>query len=146
MKKLFLIFAMACLVGTASFAQRVLTDAERQTLLGSSSFLEQSQWAVRNYAAYWAIHDGSGFSTEAQRIKWAKDRMLSVDISVSDIHDNDLALKFATLMKNIQITIGAAPQDPDTIVAEMLTESKFETLASMYFDLLGEGINFSLGN
>ena len=96
--------------------------------------------SVRNYADYWSIQDGSGLSTEAARIKWAKDRILAVKVVTVDIGDPALALKFVKLSKGMQFNLGASPQNPDTIIASFLTGNKFEELASAYFTLLGDDI------
>lgn len=126
-------------------ALRVLTDDERQSLQGSSNFLEKCQWAARNYAAYWAVHDGAGLSTESLRIKWAKDRLQSVFILLSDLNDPSIALHFTKLSKGMQFDLGAAPVDPSLITAAFVSGNKFDELASLYFDLKGEDINFTAG-
>lgn len=124
-------------------ALRVLTDDERQALQGSSQFLEKAQWAVRNYAAYWSIHDGSGLSGTAL-IKWAKDRMQSVDVVINDISDPSVALKFVKLSKGMQFDLAPANVATATIIAAFVAGNKFEECASLYFDLQGEQINFSV--
>ncbi len=124
-------------------ALRVLTDQERQQLQGSSEFLEAAQWAVRNYAAYWSIHDGAALAGAAL-IKWVKDRLKSVNIVLNDINDPAIALKFVKLSKGMQFDLGAAVQPTATIIAAFQAGNKFEECASLYFDLEGEQINFSL--
>lgn len=124
-------------------ALRVLTDTERQALQGSSTFLEKAQWAIRNYASYWSAHDGSGLNGN-QLIKWAKDRMLSVNIVLNDISDPSIALKFVKISKGMQFDLGPAPVNTDAIIDAFTNANKFEECASSYFDLQGEAINFSL--
>lgn len=124
-------------------ALRVLTDDERQALQGSSQFLEKAQWAVRNYAAYWSIHDGSGLSGTTL-IKWAKDRLLSVDIVVNDISDPSIALKFVKLSKGMQFDLASAPVATSAIISAFVSSNKFEECSSLYFDLQGEQVNFSI--
>jgi hypothetical protein len=144
MKNLFL-FLTLFLIASAGFAQRVLTSEEKESLREDPVFVGYCQWATRDYAAYWASHDGAGLSSEAQRIKWAKDRYLSVPIVGGDIHDPNIALQFLKVGKGIQYDIGTAPQSNSVIIAAMLAGNKFEEMASLYFDLLGEGVNFSIG-
>lgn len=124
-------------------ALRVLTDVEKQELKNNSLFLEKCQWAVRDYASYWAIHDGAGLDA-AGRIKWAKDRLNSVAIHLNDSTDSAMALKFCKLAKGMQFDLGASPQTAETIIAAMVSGNKFEELASQYFDLIGEATNFSI--
>lgn len=126
-------------------ALRVLTADERQALQGDSHFLELAQWSARDYASYWASNDGSGAATEAQRIKWVKDRMLSVGIELNDIGDSQIALKYVKLSKGMQLDLAPAPVPTEDIINALLAGNKFEELASLYFSLQGEFINFSVG-
>lgn len=147
MKKQILIIAFL-LTSIISFAQsnRVLSEAERQQLLGSSAFKEKCEWAVRDYAAYWSIHDGSGLSTEVDRIAWAKDRPLSVSILKHGITDPHLVEAFLNAAKGRQFSLNAAPLDNTTLIAAWDSSSAFEEFVSQYFKLLGDDINFSVGN
>lgn len=146
MKKIVFSLLLLMAIALPSFSQRVLTDEERESLIADPSFIYHSQWAVRNYAAYWSIHDGSSLSPEAARIKWAKDRMISVKIVNYDINDNNLSLRFIKLSKGITFSLGAAPQPPATIVAAFVAGNRFDELSSLYFDLLADEINMSIGN
>lgn len=123
-------------------AMRVLTSEERQNLQGNTDFIEKAEWAVRDYASYWSMHDGGGLDANG-RIKWAKDRLNSVNIVLNDINDSSLGLKFMKLGKGVQVDLGAAPVDPEVIIAAFEAANKFEEIASLYFDQLGETINFS---
>lgn len=124
-------------------ALRVLTDEERESLKSHPGYKIKAEWAARNYAAFWAINDGSGATTEALKIKWAKDRICGVDITLGELNDPDISIKYLKLGKGIQVDLAAAPVAPDTIVAALDAASKFQEMASMYFDLKGEGINFN---
>jgi hypothetical protein len=124
-------------------ALRVLTDVEKQELKSNSLFLEKCQWAIRDYASYWAIHDGSGLDATG-RIKWAKDRLKAVDITLNDTNDPAIALKFCKLAKGMQFNLAASPDTAANIIAAMVAGNKFEELTSMYFDMLGESVNFSI--
>jgi hypothetical protein len=124
-------------------ALRVLTDVEKQELKSNSLFLEKCQWAIRDYASYWAIHSGDGLN-DTQRIKWAKDRLKAVDITLNDTNDPSIALKFCKLAKGMQFNLAASPDTAANIIAAMVAGNKFEELTSMYFDMLGESVNFSI--
>jgi hypothetical protein len=124
-------------------ALRVLTTEERELLKSNDLFKEQCYWAVRDYAAYWAVHNGAALATEAERIKWAKDRQNGVAIENNDIGDQDVALKFLKFGKGIQVDLAAAPLSAEVIVAAWKVANKFEECASLYFDHLGESINMS---
>lgn len=124
-------------------ALRVLTDVERQALQSSNEFSEKAQWAVRDYASYWSIHDGAGLSG-AQLIKWVKDRLQSVSIVLNDVNDPLVALRFVKVSKGMQFDLGVAPVDTQVIIDAFQAGNKFEECASLYFDLQGESINFSV--
>lgn len=145
MKKSILIFALLTL-SIVGFSQRVMTSAEKQALVEDPEFQYETKWAIRDYAAYWAMHDGSGLSTEAARIKWAKDRFLSVPIVVSDTYDQNAAIQFAKLAKGMQLTLPTAPAATSVIIDALKDGNKFEELASLYFDIIGETVNFSVSD
>jgi hypothetical protein len=86
-----ILILLLTLVSFVGYSQRVLTDDERQTLSTSETFKQKCQWAVRNYATYWSGHDGSGLTTTAQKMKWAKDRISSVEILKNNTVDQDIA-------------------------------------------------------
>lgn len=123
-------------------ALRVLSSEEKQALQGYQPFIDKCLWAIRDYAAYWAVHDGSALGTEALRIKWAKDRQNSVQIVMNDIGDSAVPLKFVKLAKGMQFDLPASESN-DNIILAIKNANKFEELASLYFDMLGEYINFS---
>ncbi len=125
-------------------ALRVLTDDERQDLQGDPTFIEKSQWAVRNYADFWSVNDGSSASTEALKIKWAKDRQLGVSIVLNDINDPAIGLKFVKISKAMEFDLAAAPVAISVIVAAFVAGNKFDEIAGTYFTQLGETINFSV--
>lgn len=124
-------------------AARVLTDQERESLKSHAGYKYQAEWAARNYGAFWAVNDGASATTEALRIKWAKDRICGVDVIQADLNDPDISIKFLKLGKGIQVDIGAAPVPADDIVTALLAANKFEEMSSMYFDMKGEGINMN---
>jgi len=126
-------------------AFRVLTSEEKQSLQNDSGFVAQVQWALRDYASYWALHDGAGLANEVARIKWAKDRINSVNLLLNDFisTDHQLGLKMCKLAKSMSIDLGAAPVSSEVIVAAFIAANKFEELSSLFFDQLGESINMS---
>jgi hypothetical protein len=147
MKTKILFLLLMVVASVTSFSQRVLTDEERESLKSNGTFLYRAEWAVRNYAEYWSAHDGAGLAnTEAARIKWAKDRILSVNIVLGGVNDPQLTLRFINISKGMQFTIGAAPQPAETIIAAFIADNRFDEIAGTYFTLLGDGINFSIGN
>lgn len=125
-------------------ALRVLTAEEKENLKNDPEFIAAAQWAVRDYAAYWSVHDGAGMATEVARVKWAKDRYLSVPIHTGDISDPNIALQFLKVGKGIQVDLGTAPQPNEVIIDALVAGNKFEEMASLYMDILGEGVNFSV--
>ncbi len=136
MKKL--IFILFTLISVSSFAQRVLTDDERLSLLTSDDFRLKCQMAVRNYASYWSQHDGSGLSTQALRIKWAKDRLISIDkITNPLVSDPNIAIKYVIYSKGATFILGAAPQPVEVIVAAWVSAGKFDEFTSTYYDVIG---------
>jgi len=146
MKKFILVSVLA-LLAIVSFGQRVLTDEERESLKSNGTFLYRCEWAVRNYAEYWSVHDGASLAnTEAARIKWAKDRILSVNIVLGGVNDEQLTLRFINISKGMTFSIGAAPQPAETIIDAFIASNRFDEIAGTYFTLLGDGINFSVGN
>jgi hypothetical protein len=144
MKKL--LFITLFLVSFASFGQRVLTAEEKESLKDDPEFIAYCQWAARDYAAYWSVHDGAGLNTESARIKWVKDRYLSIPIvtAAGDISDPTIALQYLKVAKGMTFTLGTAPQPNDAIIDAILAANKFEEMTSLYFDVLGETVNFSL--
>lgn len=125
-------------------ALRVLTDVERQSLQADPAYRLNCEWAARNYAQFWASHNGAGLSDQ-DRLKWAKDRLLAVDVQLRDLNDEGIVLKCLRVSKAMEVDLNAAPQDSSVIITAMLAQNKFAEVASLYFDLKGEDINFSVG-
>lgn len=126
-------------------ALRVLTRDERESLLNHQGYKTQCELAAIDYADYWASHDGAGLATEALRIKWAKDRMLGVSIKLQGLNDSTIADTCLRVSKALQVDLGTAPVVADDIVDQMKATNKFDELISLYFDLRGEGLNFTFG-
>lgn len=101
--------------------------------------------AVRDYAAFWAINDGSGATTEVLKIKWAKDRIKSVGILVGGINDARISEIFINASKGKQLTLGAAPLSAATIIAVWDANNTFSEFASAYFDAISTDILFKIG-
>jgi hypothetical protein len=147
MKKLILIaFLFLSLV---SFSQRVMTQEEKQSLSTNSIFQEKCKQAIRDYATYWAVHDGASLGTEVLRIKWAKDRQLAVIVLKNPIISEDsqtMAWIFLNAAKGKTYSIGTAPIDAATLITAWESASSFDEFASIYYDVKGDEINFSIGN
>jgi hypothetical protein len=118
---------------------RILTQEEKQRLQGSSQFIEKCQWAVRDYAAYWANHTGAGLANN-QLLKYVKDRLQSKAIIKNDISDSNIALTFVKLGSDLALEVGTAPVSTEDLIAAF--EPNLGFVASKYFDLKGLDINF----
>lgn len=130
-----------------SYAQtRVMTDDERETLKNSATFKQKCQWATRNFAAFWSVDLGASATNENERITWAKNRQLSVEILKNDTKDDDISLRFLNAGKGKQFTLGAAPQPEATLINAWVTTNSFEEFVVEYFKVLGDNINMSIGN
>lgn len=126
-------------------ALRILTEAERQSLLVSTTFEEKCKMAIRDYATYWGSNDGSGANTETLRIKWAKDRLKGVGILLGGINDNHIREAFINASKGKQLDLAAAPLNADTIIAAWDANSTFDEFTSQYFDLIATDLIFKIG-
>ena len=124
---------------------RILTEQERQSLLISTLFNEKCQMAIRDYAAYWTINDGSGANTEAARIKWAKDRIKSIGILLGGINNTRVNEIFINASKGKQLSLEAAPLDATVIIAAWEASSTFDEFVSQYFDVIATDILFKIG-
>lgn len=117
-------------------ALRVLTNAERQQLQGNSKFLEESKWAIRNFASFWADDAdlAAKISAAGSNQTWAKNRIFAVSILRDDVQDPDVALDFTVLSKGMELYDPVA--DPsftaDEIVTYMISQNKFDELAALY--------------
>jgi hypothetical protein len=142
-----ILILLLTLVSFVGYSQRVLTDDERQTLSTSETFKQKCQWAVRNYATYWSGHDGSGLTTTAQKMKWAKDRISSVEILKNNTVDQDIAIRFLNASKAKTFSgLSAAPASEASIIAAWVTANTFDEFVSQYFDLIADDIDFTIGN
>lgn len=124
---------------------RILTEQERQSLLVSSLFNEKCQMSIRDYATYWAVNDGSGASTEAQRIKWAKDRLKSIGILLSGINNTRVNEIFINASKGKQLSLDEAPLDASVIIAAWDANNTYDEFVSQYFDAISSDIIFKIG-
>lgn len=136
-------------------ANRVLSADERQNLLVDPAFKAKCQWAVRDYANFWAAHtgyqtvnggaDGGIANTEAARLKWAKDRLLGVSIQLADVQDEGISRKFLDIGKGSQLDLAASPVDNTTIINALVAGNKFDEFSGVYFTNAGESINMTVG-
>lgn len=128
-------------------ANRLLTLEEKTALAADLNFKLTIEDKVLSYSNFWSNHDGgSGVpATLAGRTKWAKDRILAVQTMKNGINDQTIVEKAFRVSQAQQVDLGTAPQASATIIAAMSAQGKFDELASLYFDLLGENIDFTLG-
>jgi hypothetical protein len=133
----------------ASAQTRVMSHEEMSTLAESSAFEKKCKEAVLKFAVYWSVHPGTGFATEAECITWAKNRQLSIDILKNGgSSDTKLVLHYIIAGMNKQFTLGASPQSDTALITawDSTNPNTFEQLSNDYFKLLGDNINFSIGN
>lgn len=132
---------------------RVLSYNERETLKASPLFKTYCENAVIDYAAYWSTVPGV-FPDEATQIKWAKNRLASVQIIEGGISDGDFVGKFIRNLKAIPINIPAGDQAADVIITAMANSNPdpnnpnhgvFDALADSYFVILGSAYHFTKG-
>lgn len=136
MKKFILILIFGLVAFVPCLGQSVLTSEERQSLAGNSYFTEKCQWAIRDYASYWYIHDGTGLNT-ADRAKWREEFVFVKSVNRAEYSDSNLALRFVILSKGMQFNVDADPTSEE-IIALFVANNKFDELASMYFALISE--------
>lgn len=146
-KKIGLSFIAICLsIACYSQSNRVLTEEERQSLLTNEIFLEKCRFAIRNYASFWSTDNGSSSSNEAARIKWAKDRKLSVDVLRFGTNDPHTSEVFINASKAKQYSLFSAPQNVTVLLTAWDSASSFDEFVSVYYDILGSDIRFSVTN
>lgn len=116
---------------------RTLTNDEREQLKDSPRFLDQSEWAVRDFAIFWT--DDTTTSARVGEVgynKWATNRQYSAGVLYSGINDPNISLSFVTLSKNMQLWDSAiTPFNVDTCIDYMISSLKFEALASAYVNI-----------
>lgn len=132
-------------ISSTTFAQRVLSEDERQSILSNSDFKQKCEWAVRDYAAYWSIHDGSNLATEALRLKWARDRVISVKLLTLGVSDPHMVEIFLNASKGKTLSLAAAPVSDATIIASWVSGNVFDEFVGNYFQVLGREVEIELG-
>lgn len=149
MKTKFILSILVLFISIASFAQRVMTQEEKQNLSVNTTFQAKCKQAIRDYTTYWAVHDGSSLGTEALRIKWAKDRQLAIGVLKNPIVNEDaqtMAWIFLNAAKGKTYSLAAAPVSDATLIAAWDTANSFDEFTSTYYDVKGDEINMSIGN
>lgn len=149
MKTKFILSVLVLFLSIASFAQRVMTEEEKRSLSTDATFQAKCKQAIRDYATYWSIHDGASLGTEALRLKWAKDRQLSIAVLKNPIVSEDaqtMSWIFLNGAKGKTYSLAAAPVSAETLIAAWITASSFDEFVSTYFDVKGDEINMSIGN
>lgn len=145
MKHLLTLIILAASV--ASFAQtRVLTTAEQVALVQSDTFQNECYAAIRAYANYWSVNDGTTFTTEADNIAWAKNRILAVSVITDGINFGSPPEMFVNFFSTHSLEYGESPSISE-IVSTLLTATpnRFEQAAAAYFNIWGDDINMSVG-
>ncbi len=131
-------------------ALRVLTQEEKLNLSNNSTFRDKCKQAVRDFSVYWAANDGTAFSTEADRVMWAKNRINGVKFVKNPIINEDsltLAWFFLNAAKGKTYDLGAAPVADITLNAAWDTENSFDEFVASYFAIKGDEIDMtSSGN
>jgi len=125
---------------------RVLTQEEKLSLAINSTFQEKCKQAVRDFSAYWSIHDGAGFSTLAERQTWAKNQINGVAFMKNPIINIDgltLAWFFLNGAKGKQYDLGLAPIDSALLIQTWDANNSFEEFVSVYFAILGNEIDMN---
>jgi len=154
MKKLFslILVSLTLSVFAPAAEARLLTDSERILLQGSSRFLELATKAVENYANFRANDDGvsapygGAIGDLAEFIKRAKDKQLGVNILKTGVNDPLIAYRFMQLSKAKDYgDLAAAPTTADDIIDEWIADNTFEEFASAYFDIIGDGLDMTIG-
>lgn len=125
---------------------RVLTQEEKLGLATSPTFQEKCKQAVRDFSAYWSVHDGAGFSTEPERITWAKNRINGCAYMVNPIIQIDgatLAWYFLNAAKGKVYSLEASPVVATDLIATWDTNNSFEEFVASYFAILGNSIDMT---
>lgn len=121
-----------------------MTQAEKFSLSGNPTFQEKCKQAVRDFSAYWSIHDGAGFSTESERLTWAKNRINGVSFvknPVINVDGTTLAWFFLNGAKGKEYSLEASPVDATTLITAWDNANSFEEFVNSYFNILGNEID-----
>lgn len=128
-------------------ATRVMNQTEKLTLSTNSTFQEKCKQAIRDFSTYWSTHDGSGLSTEADRIKWAKDRITSVKYVKNPLVSDDavtVAWVFLNAAKGKTYNIVDNPEDAVDLIALWDAASSFDEFVNEFFKAKGDEIDMTL--
>lgn len=129
-------------------ALRVLVDSERVLLQSSTVFANRLKLAIRNAGDYWSTHDQTGMTgTLADKVTWAKNRILGVDIVLNDAYVNnpDIPARAIKVSKGMQFDLVAAPITDLAVLEAGVTDLKYEEIASLLMVVFGENINMTVG-
>lgn len=129
-------------------ANRVMSMEEKLTLSTDDTFQAKCKQAIRDFATFWYTTDGAGIATEAERITWVKNRMLSVAIVQNPIVSEDgqtIAWFFLNAAKGKVYDLATSPVSASVLIAAWDAASSFEEFVNDYFKIKGEEINFVIG-
>lgn len=115
----------------------VLTNQQKEVLREYADFQQECKWALLNKAAYWKGLDGTsvpGGQTAPNLARWAKSRSYAAQLVLNptQVDNKQMVDRFLVYIKNLDCVTGAF--DAGTVVAELVTESHFETMADQWFD------------
>jgi hypothetical protein len=120
-----------------------LTPDQRNAIENSARFQSLVRLSIYNQASYWKGVDGAGLSS-VDALRWAKSRYLSVGII-----NNPNGIDFTTWLKQFIITLkdvavynDSVAYDENTVLDYMLSNSKFDELADLVFNLKITTITF----
>lgn len=116
---------------------RVLTNEEKQILQSNSAFIYECQWALKNFASFWA--DAADANTKVGQVgytQWAKNYVWASrtldNISMVD-NNSQIPSEFAVLLKGMFLWDSAVtPFNASTVVTYMVANSKFDELATAW--------------
>ena len=116
---------------------RVLTNEEKQILQSNSQFIYECQWALKNFASFWA--DAADANTKVGQVgytQWAKNYVWASrsleNISTID-NNSQIPLEFAVLLKGMNLWDSAVtPFNAATVVTYMVANGKFDELATAW--------------
>ncbi len=134
---------------------RVLTSDEKQTMLSNQHFIDNVNWAIRDFASFWTTSDLDLIGQQIGQVgyeRWFKNRLFSVAVlSVQQppspfyqsINTSDAPISYLILSKGMNLWDSAvSPFNADTVISYMTTTGKFDELTANYVALKTESVAF----
>jgi len=121
----------------------ILTDVQKQALVGSNSFKVAAHWSIFDKASYWQGLDGANVPNN-DRVLWAKNRKLSAQMNSNPnlvVGDADISQEFVVACKNYllwdsEVEWTGSEEDFQLIISRLKNYSGtnlFDVLADSYF-------------